>query len=130
MKKNKSQEKKINHLEIQTQSIQAPLYAPHFLKEYGTIDPSFPERILRMAEKQQDERIKREQESSRNETMMLKRTLSLETLGLVLFFILILTFLGIGVFLIFKGYKIEGYVALIGALTPFFYSTFFKKNKN
>ena len=82
-----------------------PLPHPRMLAQYKDVLPDAPDRILRMAEKQQDHRTSLE-------SRVIEGDVHRADLGLILGFILFITFAVGGIVLLFVGKEIQGYVAL------------------
>lgn len=88
---------------------QGPLPAPEDLEQYSKIAPDLVDRIVKMAEKQQDHRHKCEVRDQKTIPFLM-------AFGQVLGFILgAITILG-GIFLLYNDKSIEGYSVLIGAV--------------
>lgn len=78
---------------------------PRLIAQFKEVMPDAPERIFRMAEKQQDHRIHLEK-------TVIEGDVKRADLGLVLGFILFIVFGVGGIILLYVGKQIEGYVAL------------------
>ncbi len=104
--------KAINHSEIS----HGPLPHPEILRAYGSINPDFPERILVMAENQAAHRQSLEK-------WTVKFDILSSYIGLFFAFIIVMTTLGGGIYLILSGHNVYGLgsiiTALIGATSVF-----------
>lgn len=92
-----------------TEMFSGPVPHPDLLAKYNDALPNGAERIVAMAEKQQDHRISLE-------SFMAKEMTSRSKTGLYLgFFLALLVILG-GIFLIYSGKDIQGFAVLIGSI--------------
>lgn len=96
-----------------------PLPPPSILAGYNQVKPGLADRIVKMAEKQQDHRINvvgkivgSDINQSRN--------------ALIFAFIIALLIVGCGLFLIIRGNDVSGFILVISALVPIIYA-FLKK---
>lgn len=85
-----------------------PIPHPEILEGYKNIDPSFSERIFKLTEKDQEHRIKLEDYAVRENLKNNKQ-------GMLFGFIIALSSIAVGGFLIYNNKSIAGLVAL---LTP------------
>lgn len=100
-----------------------PLPPPEVLSAYGQVDPSFPERILRMAEAQAEHRKHQEKEELRADIEDLKAQRGTERIGQIFALIVCLAFLSGGVWVTLRGHEWVGGVivgaTLLGIVTVF-----------
>lgn len=94
-------------MSVSSQSFSGPLPPPQILEEYKSAGANIPDRIVKMAEKEQAHRHQLEEEAS---NVPLKRT------GQICALIIILAFLGCAVFLISRGLWPFGIFFLSGPL--------------
>lgn len=101
----------IAHQEITQQLYQGPIPHPDILKGFKDVDASFPERIMKMAEKHADASIREQDRISRSNAIV-------PIIGQ--FFTLLLGILGVGsgVFLALKGFGAASIAAIIGGFAP------------
>ncbi|PIT87868.1 MAG: hypothetical protein COU31_00865 [Candidatus Magasanikbacteria bacterium CG10_big_fil_rev_8_21_14_0_10_40_10] len=99
--------KKRSMIEI-SQMWSAPLPPPNLFKQYEEVLPGLGDRITTMAEKNQKHRISMER-------LMLWGETSLNVLGLLLSFLIVVLGMLLGVYLIIKDKSIEGFLSI---LTP------------
>lgn len=92
-----------------SESFSGPLPAPQTLERYNLIVPGAAERIIVMAEKQQDHR-------QNLERMVVESNTQSQTQGLWLGFILAIVVVISGAFLIYLGHDVYGLAAIITAL--------------
>lgn len=85
-----------------------PIPHPNILNGYKNIDSTFPDRIFKLTEKDQEHRIKLE-------GYAIKENLKLNKWGMVCGFLIAIFSLGIGAFLLYNDKSIGGFAAL---LTP------------
>jgi uncharacterized membrane protein len=86
---------------------QGPIPHPDILKKFGAVDPSYPERIMKMTE-----------DNNRSEIRIRERDSMLGLLGQVLSFILGLTGFGISALFALKGLEGGAIAAAIGGVAP------------
>lgn len=98
------------------QSISVPLHAPVFLKEYGTVDPSFPERILSMTEKEQVHQHQKENRELKMQEKKLLHTIFEVYLGVFVAAVIALSFCYGGIHVILEGYPYTGLTVLGGVI--------------
>ncbi len=100
-----------------------PLPPPEVLSAYGEVDPSFPERILKMAEAQAEHRKQQEREDLCADIDDLKAQRGTERIGQVFALVVCLAFLGGGVWVTLRGHDWVGGVivgaTLLGIVTVF-----------
>lgn len=96
---------------LEVRGFAGPIPSPEAVAAYKRIDPSFPGRFLKMAEDQNQHRIKVENRDSWTEAV--QRIGSFVMASLVT-----LAFVYLGVMLVLAGRDVEGIVALIAAVTP------------
>lgn len=93
---------------------------PEMYGGYEDVLEGSADRILKMAEKQQEHRfaLEKSRQNTRNELAMreLKSTIILDGLSRVLGFIIILTVVGGGVYLVSQGNELGGYASVIVGL--------------
>lgn len=94
---------------LQARQFSGPLPPPEILEHYNQILPGAAERIIRMAEQQGEHRRSLEKTA-------IEANATAEKRGPILGFILAMTALIGGIWLISKGLKIEGLVALLTAI--------------
>lgn len=97
-------------------SYNGPIPPPSYLKGYKDVLPNAPERILAMAEKQQEHRMKMEES-------LVERNLRLSERGQRLGFVIVILFLAASVFLAINGHENLAYLimgtTLLGVLAVF-----------
>lgn len=112
---------------ISGQLIKSPVPPPDWMAGYGEIDPTAPDRILRLAETEQQHRhvmeeqlVKSQVESRQTESRLREKELDadrgLAYLGLIFAFIIVLVFLVFIAFLIWKDKTVEAFYSLLGGL--------------
>ena len=105
------------------ESFTGPIPDPKNLQAYKEIDPSIPDRILTMAERQSSHR-------QNQETLQVKGVIGTRKLGLWLALISVLAICFVGAYTIKLGHPKEG-CALIGAVVVSLAGTFiYKSRKN
>lgn len=92
---------------ITTEITSGPLPHPDLLIKYNKAIPDGAERIMKMAEKEQDKRIERQNNA-------IKANISTRKRGQIMAFILSLLVLGLFILLVFTGHTTEAYV-IVGA---------------
>jgi len=93
---------------------QGPIPDPYTFYKLKEVDPSFPERVMKMAESNNDVEIKiKEQKSKRKQ-----QEIGLESRGQLFIFILALVLIGVSVFLVLKGYELIAIVPFLGGISP------------
>ncbi len=92
------------------QSFSGPLPPPNVLAEYSKIIPNGAERIVAMAEKQQDHRQEMESRVVRGNSFD-------QRLGLILGFIVMMSAVGVGFWCVVHGKDTAGLTALLTAVT-------------
>ena len=93
---------------LQTSELyQGPIPHPDILKKFGTVDPSYPERIMKMTE-----------DNNRLEIRMRERDSILGVLGQIFSFTLGLTGFGLSALLALKGLEAGAIAAAIGGIAP------------
>ncbi len=109
------QEVIINQLTV-TEHFQGPLPAPKHLRQYNEIVPGAAERIIVMAEKEQEHRHS-------SEDLDLSAAIKQVTRGQWMAFILAIVFAGIAVWLTLSGFEVAGSVVfgstIVGIVTAF-----------
>ena len=108
-KKSENKIQKIVHREIQAMGFSGPIPPPQMLHQYDKVLPGAAERIVSMAEKQSNHR------QSMERTLVLSDTNNAR-LGLIFSFILVVSTIGAGTFLICIGKEAQGLTAIIGAI--------------
>lgn len=93
-----------------------PLPPSSEMNNYGRIDPSLPNRIMELAEKQTAHRIDMEEKSMVLKESEVNANISLTTKGLYLGFIIILMALICALVMIIKGQYTGGIFSIIGVL--------------
>ncbi|MGL5580535.1 MAG: DUF2335 domain-containing protein [Cetobacterium sp.] len=121
-KNDKGQEMKVIHQE----AYQGPLPHPDLLKKFEDITPGAAERILAMAEKEQQHRHELEKEIVTKENDNIKKEFSLKNTGLVFAFILASSIIFGGIYLLLTDKSLEGFALILGSIgmiiTPFFFN--------
>lgn len=102
-------QQKIMMQRMESTSFVGPLPPPNVLRGYNEIIPGAAERILAMAERQQSHRLRLESEVVEGNCESQKR-------GLNFGFVLAMTVILGGLFLIYKGKDITGIIAVVAAL--------------
>ena len=110
-------QQKIDVRQISAQMYSGPLPLPEQLEQYENVLPGAADRIFKMAEYEQDARIKRFQKESKR-----KNRLSFYA------FVIIISALAGGIFLSFEGKSVAGIVSLIGSLSALI-GTYYYGNK-
>ena len=116
-KTDKSNKKEISL--IATQAYQGPIPPPQLMEGYAKIDPSFPDRIFKLVEKNLDEQYKHQ-----------KKMDILQYCGWGSAFIITLLAMGIGAYLLLNDKDIAGFAYLLGAALPTLIIIFTNKEKN
>lgn len=124
--KNQKIEQVIRTLSVSRQLIKSPVPPPDWLAGYKEVEPTAPERILRLAENEQQHRhamekllVESQIESQRTESKLGEKEQEtdrwLANRGLIFAFIIVLAFLSFIAFLIWKDKTVEAfYSAMIG----------------
>ena len=124
--KNQKIEQVIRILSVSRQLIKSPVPPPDWLAGYKEVEPTAPERILRLAENEQQHRhtmekllVESQIESQRTESKLGEKEQEtdrwLANRGLIFAFIIVLAFLSFIAFLIWKDKTVEAfYSAMIG----------------
>lgn len=93
-----SAKKPVQKVQVQQlQFYQGSVPHPEILKQLAEIDPSFPERVFRIAEDAAGERIRDSKAATENSRMLIDGERSFKTRGQVLTFILFALVLGVTV---------------------------------
>jgi uncharacterized membrane protein len=93
---------------VQTRELyQGPIPHPDILKKFGTVDPSYPERIMNMAE-----------ENNKNTNTNRTRDSVAGLLGMVFSFALGLAGFGVAAIFGFKGIEAGAIASVIGGVAP------------
>jgi uncharacterized membrane protein len=93
---------------LQTSELyQGPIPHPDILKKFGAVDPSYPERIMKMVEENNSSAIRNREKEMR-----------LKLLGQVFSFALGISGFGISALLAFKGLEAGAIAAAIGGIAP------------
>jgi uncharacterized membrane protein len=93
---------------LQTSELyQGPIPHPDILKKFGSVDPSYPERIMKMTE-----------DNNRSEIRIRERDSMLGLFGQVFSFVLGLTGFGISALFALKGLEAGAIAAAIGGVAP------------
>jgi uncharacterized membrane protein len=101
-------ENKDDSIVVQTSELyQGPIPHPDILKKFGTIDPSYPERIMKMTE-----------DNNRSEIRIRERDSMLGLFGQVFSFALGLAGFGISALFAFRGLETGAIAAAIGGVAP------------
>ncbi|MDY3006275.1 DUF2335 domain-containing protein [Anaerococcus porci] len=111
----------VQHMEQMEQMFAGPLPHPDILKGYGNIDSSFPDRILKLAEKDQEHSISMEQYAIEENFKANKR-------GTYAGLIVCVLAIFIGAFLIYNDKSVAGLVTLLTPLAGLIV-VFIKSNK-
>jgi uncharacterized membrane protein len=91
-----------------------PVPHPLIFEGLKKVDPSFSERVMKMAEANNDAEIRiKEQKSKRKQ-----QKIGLEARGQLFIFILALILIGVSVFLVLKGYGLIAIVPFLGGISP------------
>lgn len=107
----------IRHHEISVaQMYKGPIPQASDLSEYASIDPSFPNRIIEMAEKEGEHRRSIESKLADLEVSTSQEELRIEKMGLIFGFLITLVCLISGVFLITNGNNLAGLSTVISSL--------------
>lgn len=97
---------------LRTEVLAGPLPHPRMLKEYNEIIPNGAERIMKMAELQQESRIEGEKETiSVNKNIALGQ-LKLQKRGQTIAFIVIVMIFGLVALFTFTGHEVVSYILL------------------
>lgn len=124
--KNQKIEQVIRTLSVSRQLIKSPVPPPDWLAGYKEVEPTAPERILRLSENEQQHRhamekllVESQIESQRTESKLGEKEQEtdrwLANRGLIFAFIIVLAFLSFIAFLIWKDKTVEAfYSAMIG----------------
>ncbi len=98
-------------MEVQrTESFSGPLPSPEILKGYSEVIPDAPERLLRMAERQNAHDMEMDQENMRLARRSMDRGFNAARRGQILGFILGIILIGCGVYLTKFGFESVGLV--------------------
>ena len=101
-----------------------PLPHPDVLKGYAEIDPSFPERIMKMAEENNKASIEHEE-------LLIKESSINQKLGIITNFIICILGLGVAAVLGIYGINIGAAVTALGSLCPGIFAFIgMRKNKD
>jgi uncharacterized membrane protein len=93
---------------VQTRELyQGPIPHPDILKKFGTIDPSYPERIIKMTE-----------DNNRADIINRNRDSITGILGQVLSFVLGIAGFGLSALLALKGLEAGAVAAALGGIAP------------
>ncbi|MBE2990324.1 DUF2335 domain-containing protein [uncultured Sneathia sp.] len=111
-------------LKLVSETFSGPLPHPDVLEKYKNIKNDAPDIIFRMAENQNEHRLSLEKQEQDNiinlRTMQVNNEIKYNYIALILMFIIIMTLIIIGAFLILKDKNVSGYislgVAIIGVL--------------
>lgn len=121
-KNDNGQEMKVVHQE----AYQGPLPHPDLLKKFDEIVPGAAERILLMAEKEQNQRHQLEVKIVENDGIIFKEEIKLKRRGLLCAFILAFLIIIGGIYLLLTDKSLEGFSLILGSIgmiiTPFFFS--------
>lgn len=98
----------------QVQFYQGNVPHPDILKGLKDVDPSFPERVFKIAEEAAAERIRASKDSTENARKLLESEKTFRTRGQVLTFLLFCLVLGVTVFLAYLGMTGPAIAACIG----------------
>lgn len=125
-KNDNGQEMKVVHQE----AYQGSLPHPDLLKKFEEITPGAAERILAMAEKEQQHRHELEKEIVAKENDNIKNELSLKNTGLIFAFILAFSIISGGIYLLMTNKSLEGFGLILGTIGMIITPFFFIKNNN
>lgn len=95
-----------------TEIVSGPLPHPLLLKEYDNIINNGAERIMAMAEKQQQSRIEGEKETREINKHIADKQLKLQSRGQIIALIVILLIFGLVTLFVFTGHEVVAYVLL------------------
>lgn len=118
-KNNNGQEVKLVHQE----AYQGPLPHPDLLVKYEEIIPGSAERILSMAEKEQQHRHQLENE-------VIKKEITQKGRGLNFGFTLALLIVVVGAYLLIIDKSLQGFSLILGSIAMIIAPFFFNKNNN
>ncbi|MBC2855469.1 DUF2335 domain-containing protein [Cetobacterium sp. 2A] len=125
-KSDNGQEMKVVHQE----AYQGPLPHPDLLKKFEDITPGAAERILLMAEKEQQHRHQLENEILIKESENIKNEIELKGRGLIFGFLLALLIIIAGVYLLIFNKSLEGFSLILGSIAMIITPFFFNKTNN
>lgn len=125
----------IQHHKISVaQMYKGPIPQASDLSEYASIDPSFPNRIMEMAEKEGEHRRSIEAKLADLKVSTSQEDLRIEKMGLIFGFLITLVCLISGVFLITNGNSLAGLSTVISSLAlligSFLHSAKKKEDRN
>lgn len=107
----------------QMEIVSGPLPHPRLLKDYDNLIKDGAERIMAMAEKQQESRIEGEKETRRINTHIANEQLKLQSRGQIIALIVILIIFGLVVLFTFTGHEPVAYILLgigvVGIISAF-----------
>lgn len=106
MSKNKSSQKQITSYQA---SFSGPLPPPSVLRGYNNIEPGTADRIIKMAEKQLNHRIKLE-------AQIVESNIKNEKVGMFLAFFLTVFLMSFGAYMIMNDKEVAGYLAIFAPM--------------
>lgn len=111
--------------EIISAQYSGPLPLPTLLRDYGDIDPSFPERIMKMAELEQCHRHEIEKSISSANIEMARKEFMERRLGQIFALIIGLVVISCGTYCILNGHPVAGGIVgsggVVGLVSAFIY---------
>nr|WP_255492142.1 DUF2335 domain-containing protein [Cetobacterium sp. 2A] len=115
---------------VHQEAYQGPLPHPDLLKKFEDITPGAAERILLMAEKEQQHRHQLENEILIKESENIKNEIELKGRGLIFGFLLALLIIIAGVYLLIFNKSLEGFSLILGSIAMIITPFFFNKTNN
>jgi len=110
----------LKQLTIASQYFQGPIPSPEILSNYSKADPSFPERVMKMAESEIKHRQDMDKDALKADIEMTKievKTEALSTIiGQILGFLIAITAISAGVYTTLKGHPVTGGIIGTGGL--------------
>lgn len=121
-------------IQISRESFSGPLPHPDILRGYQELIPSAPERILTMAEKDQQHRIATEDEMLAQNKINIKGSKNANLLSQIFAFVLILILIGVGTILTHLGHHAVGVTifgtTILGVAGAFVTETLSQRNSD
>lgn len=117
-KSDSGQEMKVVHQE----AYQGPLPHPDLLKKFDEVSPGAAEKIIKMAESEQSHRHEMDSQFLKEENFLKK-------LGLILGFIIVMSIIGSGVYLLVNDKSAQGFSLILASVVTIISPFLVNKNK-
>jgi uncharacterized membrane protein len=133
MKPSKEQQNQQSSISVSRQQLFAgPVPSPDLLEKYEQIQPGFADRLIKMAEKEQEHRLKSQEKLIDGERELSNKELANFKRGQIFAILSVFIIVSLCVFIFYRGYKTEGRdiaVAVIIGLAGIFISGRFNRKK-